>query len=121
MASRPALEGLVNRCKVPTKLIGVPDKRYPESVEVTAYFVVAEALTNVAKYADAAHVDVEVRCKDTSVEVIVADDGKGGANPANGSGLRGLGDRLVALDGRLHVTSHPGEGTTLRAEIPCEW
>jgi signal transduction histidine kinase len=118
---RPALDSLLGRSKVPAKLVGVPDKRYPERVEVTAYFVVAEALTNVTRYAEASHVDVEVRCRDNSIEVIVGDDGKGGADPSAGSGLRGLSDRLVALDGRLHVTSHPGEGTTLRAEIPCEW
>jgi signal transduction histidine kinase len=115
---KPALDGLLSRCKIPATLVGVPDKRYPESVEVTAYFVVAEALTNVTKYAEASHVDVEVRCRETTVEVIVSDDGNGGADPSKGSGLRGLADRVEALGGRLQVESPPGSGTTVRARVP---
>ena len=89
-----------------------------EPVEAAAYFVVAEALTNVVKYARASAVEVEVRCADGDVLVEVADDGVGGVDVAAGSGLRGLEDRLAAVDGRLVIDSPPGGGTRLRARIP---
>jgi signal transduction histidine kinase len=81
--------------------------------------VVAEALTNVARYAGASHAEVRVSRANGRVEVEVRDDGVGGADPAAGSGLRGLADRVAALDGRLEVVSPQGEGTVVRAVIPC--
>jgi signal transduction histidine kinase len=97
----------------------VPEERLPAGVESTAYFVVAEALTNASRYARATHAEVEVRRVNGSVTVEVRDDGVGGADPAAGSGLRGLADRVSALDGRLDVDSPPGGGTTVRAVLPC--
>jgi signal transduction histidine kinase len=82
--------------------------------------VVAEALTNIAKYSGATHATVDVRRENGHVLVAVSDDGVGGADPAKGSGLRGLLDRVAALDGRLEVDSRPGRGTTVRATIQCE-
>jgi signal transduction histidine kinase len=87
-------------------------------VEVAVYFVVSEALANVAKYAHASGASIRVAQEDGQAVVVVADDGVGGADPQQGSGLRGLADRVEALDGRLHIESEPGEGTTIRAEFP---
>jgi signal transduction histidine kinase len=97
----------------------VTSKRFAPSVESAAYFVVAEALTNVTRYADASEASVAVRCEGDHMLVEVRDDGRGGANPDSGSGLRGLADRLAALEGQLTVESPVGEGTTVRASIPC--
>jgi signal transduction histidine kinase len=116
---RPALETLAARSTVPVRLVSAPDERFGAAVEATAYFTVAEALTNAARYADPRRIEVEVRSADGTLSVEVRDDGKGGADPDAGSGLRGLADRLAALDGRLEVLSPVGSGTTLRAEIPC--
>jgi signal transduction histidine kinase len=88
-------------------------------VEVAAYYVVTEALTNVAKYAQATHATVHLRLAAGTLVVEVVDDGAGGADPRRGTGLRGLADRVEALDGHLQVTSRAGEGTTLRADLPC--
>jgi signal transduction histidine kinase len=100
--------------------LSVPsDDRLPEPVEAAAYYVVAEALANVAKYAAADAVSVRVERRNGSAVIEVADDGVGGADPTRGSGLRGLGDRVEALGGTLAVESPPGLGTRLRAEIPC--
>ena len=93
---------------------------YPAPVEVAAYFVVAEALANVAKYAQATAATVAVRRSNGSVSVDITDDGIGGADAALGSGLRGLGDRVAALDGTLSLESPPGRGTRLHVEIPCD-
>ena len=114
-----ALNGLAGRSPVPVELIQTPDERLPSSVESAVYFVVAEALTNVARYAHAQTVRVTVIRSNGHVKVQVSDDGVGGANPAHGSGLRGLSDRVAALDGRLELTSAEGDGTTVRATIPC--
>jgi signal transduction histidine kinase len=114
----PALEALAGRSPVPVALEGVPDERLPEPIEAAAYFVVAEALTNVAKYASASHASVRVSRVNGSAFVEIDDDGCGGADPTRGSGLRGLADRVGALDGKLKITSPPGGGTRLRAEIP---
>ena len=114
-----ALETLASRAPVPVELAELPDERLPEAVELAAYFVVAEALTNVAKYANASHATVEVARENGRVLVEVADDGVGGANPENGTGLRGLADRLAVLEGRLEIDSERGRGTTVRARIPC--
>ena len=114
----PALRALADRAPVPVSL-AVAEGSLPPPVEIAVYFVVSEALTNVAKYAQASSASVVVRRADGRVVVEVADDGVGGADADAGSGLRGLGDRVGALDGRVSVVSPPGEGTTLRAEIPC--
>jgi signal transduction histidine kinase len=91
--------------------------RLPSAVEATAYFVIAEALTNVAKHARASHVDVRAQVEDGTLGVRVRDDGVGGAQPG-GSGLTGLADRLAAIDGRLRVESPAGGGTVVGAVIP---
>jgi signal transduction histidine kinase len=114
-----ALNSLAGRAPVPVEVIVDSDDRLPEPVELAAYFVVAESLTNVAKYANAEHASVRVGREDGFAVVEVSDDGVGGADPAAGSGLRGLADRLAALDGRLEVHSPPGGGTVVRANIPC--
>ena len=114
----PALEELASRATVPTDVLGVPEERLPARVEATAYFVVAEALANVAKYAEATHAGVRVDHQDDRLVLEIRDDGVGGADPTAGSGLRGLADRVGALDGRLEVDSAPGWGTRIRAELP---
>ena len=114
-----ALETLANRAPVPVELAELPDERLPEAVELAAYFVVAEGLTNVAKYADATHATVGIARENGRLVVEVADDGVGGANPENGTGLRGLADRIAVLEGRLEIDSERGRGTILRAQIPC--
>jgi signal transduction histidine kinase len=116
---RPAIEMLAGRAPVPVEVEEVPGERLPEPVEAAAYYLIAEALTNVAKYAAASSVRVRVVASDSSVVVEVADDGAGGADPAGGTGLRGLADRVEALGGRLRVWSPAGGGTRIRAEIPC--
>ena len=115
---RVAVETLASRVPVPVEIVEIPDERLPEPVEAAAYYLIAEALTNVAKYAHASTVRVRVDATDASVVVAVSDDGVGGADPATGSGLRGLADRVEALGGSLEVVSPPGAGTSLRAEIP---
>jgi signal transduction histidine kinase len=115
-----ALDGLADRAPLPVEVEAPRGRRLPERVESAAYFVVAEALTNIAKYAHATHASVSVTQDDGWVLVEVSDDGVGGADPTGGSGLRGLLDRVAALDGRLEIDSLPGHGTTVRASIPCE-
>jgi signal transduction histidine kinase len=113
----PALRALADRTPVPVELsVGGGD--LPTTVETAIYFVVAEALTNVAKYAQASFATVGVARAGARVTVEIADDGAGGADLTAGSGLRGLADRVAALDGRLELHSPPGDGTRLRAEIP---
>jgi signal transduction histidine kinase len=114
-----ALQTLANRAPVPVELGELPDERLPEAVELAAYFVVAEALTNVAKYAEASYATVQVERHNGRVVVEVADDGIGGADPGRGTGLRGLADRLAVIEGRLEVESEQGHGTRVRARIPC--
>jgi signal transduction histidine kinase len=119
---RPALEALAGRAPVPVELeLGAATERLPVPVETASYFVVAEALTNMARYADASQARVSILRDNGTVEVEVADDGVGGAEAGAGagSGLRGLADRVAALDGRLEISSPAGEGTTIRAVIPC--
>jgi signal transduction histidine kinase len=115
-----ALIGLADRSPIPVEILETPPQRLPEAVESATYFVIAEALTNVARYADAEAATVRVTRDDGVLEVEVTDDGVGGADPADGTGLRGLADRVAALEGRLVVTSPDGTGTTVRARIPCE-
>jgi PAS domain S-box-containing protein len=116
---RAAVEMLAGRAPVPVEIADIPDERLPEPVEAAAYYLIAEALTNVAKYARASAVLVRVAASDAGVSVEVSDDGVGGADPAAGSGLRGLADRVEALGGSLDVVSPAGAGTSLRAEIPA--
>ncbi|MGE0218570.1 PAS domain-containing protein [Mycolicibacterium sp.] len=118
----PAMKTLARRSTVPVELTVDVDRRLPESVEVAAYYVVAESLTNVAKHSGAESVAVEV-CLDDAAGVLrltVSDDGRGGASPGGGSGLVGLRDRVEALFGELTVTSEPGRGTRVRATIPVQ-
>ncbi len=112
-----ALETLASRSPVPVELDAQLDERLPMPVETTAYFVVAEALTNVGKYSLASLAVVAVRRDGDWLEVEVRDDGIGGANPSAGSGLRGLADRVSAMQGRFQVCSPPGRGTRVHARI----
>ena len=115
---RAAIRILASRAPVPVEIEALPREPLPPAVEIAVYYVVAEALTNVAKYANATHATVSVEVAGPLVVVEVADDGIGGADVASGSGLRGLSDRVAALDGRLKLESPPGSGTRLHAEIP---
>ena len=115
----PALTMLAERCVTPVVLDVAADERCPEAVESAAYFLVSEALTNVARHAGAAQATLTVRRADRTLVVEVSDDGRGGADSGLGSGLRGLQDRISALGGSLIVESPPGHGTAIRAEIPC--
>jgi signal transduction histidine kinase len=114
----PAIQALASRAPVPVTVDAAAADRLPGSVESAAYFVVSEALTNVAKYAQASQATVAVRRENGHVVVEVTDDGIGGADAAHGSGLRGLADRVAALDGKLSLDSPAGRGTRLHAEIP---
>jgi signal transduction histidine kinase len=114
----PALEALAGGSPVPVRLTAVPDERLPPAIETAAYYVVAEALTNVVKYAGASEATVAVKRDNGAAVVEVRDDGVGGADPGRGSGLQGLADRVAALDGSLVLDSPAGSGTRLRAEIP---
>ena len=96
------------------------DRRLPESAEVAAYYVVAEALTNAAKHARASQVTVRAEAEDANLHLSIRDDGIGGADSAMGSGLTGLIDRVEALGGKMAVSSPPGSGTSLLVEIPVE-
>ncbi len=113
-----ALETLAGRASLPVE-VTAPDDRLPPAVEAAAYYVISEALANIGKYAQASAVEVNVARLNGRAIVEVSDDGVGGADPAKGSGLRGLADRVEALDGTLAVESQPGVGTRIRAEIPC--
>jgi signal transduction histidine kinase len=113
-----AISALAARSPVPVG-VEVVTERLPGPVESTAYFVVAEALTNAAKHARAGEITVRIVREGDLLVVEVADDGTGGADPARGSGLHGLADRVAAIDGRLMLTSPPGGPTVVRAELPC--
>jgi signal transduction histidine kinase len=114
-----ALGELIDRTRVPATLDVVLSARLPERVETAAYYLASEALTNVTKHADATWVKVQVACVNGRALIQVRDDGKGGAEPGRGTGLRGLRDRVEALGGDLTIASPLGEGTLLKAEIPC--
>jgi signal transduction histidine kinase len=114
----PALKALARRSAVPVELVLAVNRRLQESTEVAAYYVVAEALTNAAKHARAAVVEVCVDTEGPDLHLLIRDNGIGGANTADGSGLVGLKDRVHALGGRLAISSPPGEGTCLEANIP---
>jgi signal transduction histidine kinase/uncharacterized protein YoaH (UPF0181 family) len=114
----PALKRLVARSPLRVNLDFRADGRFPEPVEVATYYVVSESLTNAAKHADTPVVDVALAVDDGALRVEVRDDGCGGADPAAGSGLLGLKDRVEAIGGTMHLTSPPGAGTSLRVELP---
>jgi signal transduction histidine kinase len=114
----PALKALARRSAVPVDLDLRSGRRLPDHVEVAAYYAVSEALANVAKHARASAVHVELDTPDTVMRLAIRDDGIGGADPAKGSGLTGLRDRIEAVGGTLGVTSPAGHGTTLLIEIP---
>ena len=114
----PALQSLAERSTVPATVDADIDARLPAAVEATAYFVASEALANVGKYSKASRVAIRAAMDDGELTVEVTDDGIGGADPSRGSGLRGLDDRVAAVDGTLEVESPPGSGTRLAARIP---
>jgi signal transduction histidine kinase len=114
-----AVQLLTSRSDVPVSH-SVTTERLPPRIEAAAYFVVAEALTNVSRYSKASSASVTIERADGRLTVEVADDGRGGADPARGSGLSGLIDRVEALAGRLSIDSPSGKGTTVRAEFDLE-
>jgi signal transduction histidine kinase len=116
----PALKTLARRSAIPVELDLRDDRRLPEPVEVAAYYVVSEALTNAAKHAQASVVHIGLATEDAIVQLIIRDDGVGGADPRNGSGLVGLRDRVEALGGKIEITSAAGTGTSLLVRIPIE-
>jgi signal transduction histidine kinase len=113
-----AIKTLARRASIPVHVTGTDGDRLPRHVETAAYFVVAEALANIARHADARHAEISVRRRNGAAIVEIRDDGKGGAD-ADGSGLQGLADRVGSIDGTFAVVSPPGQGTLLIAEIPC--
>jgi PAS domain S-box-containing protein len=116
----PALRTLARRSAIPVELGSVIDHRLPEPVEVAAYYVVSEALTNAVKHADASRVNVDADVRDGSLRLSIRDDGVGGADPAEGSGLIGLRDRVEALGGSVEIESPAGRGTCVTVELPVE-
>jgi signal transduction histidine kinase len=114
-----AIQALVERSPVATTVTAVPGGRFPAAIEATAYFVVSEALTNVAKHAMAGSAEVTIGRRPGRLVVEVSDNGAGGARPEGGSGLRGLADRVASVGGVLRVDSPPGGGTRLEADLPC--
>jgi signal transduction histidine kinase len=113
---RPAVDALVERLDVPTD-VDVPEERLPTEIEASAYFIVAEALTNIVKHAQATHTWVTASIEDETLQVEIRDDGFGGADP-HSQGLMGMSDRVAALRGRLEIHSPPGAGTTVVATLP---
>jgi GAF domain-containing protein len=117
----PALSSLARRSAVPVELrLDLDAARFEEPVEVAAYYVASEALTNTAKHAQASRVEVRATQHDSWLEVIVSDDGRGGAVAASGSGLTGLVDRVEAIGGTIHIDSPPGRGTTVQVKLPIK-
>jgi len=115
---RPALKALARRSAVAVELDVDIETQLPERVEVATYFVVSEALANAAKHARASVAHVRVTTAGSLLQVSIRDDGAGGADPARGSGLIGLTDRVQALSGTLSMLSPPGQGTTIQVEVP---
>jgi signal transduction histidine kinase len=117
----PALSSLALRSAVPVELrLDLGGERFEEPVEVTAYYVVSEALANTAKHARASRADVSARQRDGWLELTVSDDGRGGADTAGGSGLTGLVDRVEAIGGIIQIDSPPGLGTAVRVKLPVK-
>ncbi len=118
IAITPALEALALRSPIPVELKVTTEGRFPEPVEVAAYFVASESLANAAKHSRSTRIDVALTLKNQRLLLSVCDDGIGGADPGRGSGLVGLRDRVEALGGSLEITSKPGVGTSLVAALP---
>ena len=116
----PALRTLARRSTIPVELEVTTDARFPEPIEVAVYYVVSEALANAAKHAQASRVEVSLEARNGSLLLSIRDDGVGGADPARGSGLVGLTDRVEALGGSIQVRSRVGDGTHIAAELPLE-
>jgi signal transduction histidine kinase len=116
----PAVKALARRSAVPVELDVRGDRRLPDPIEVAVYYVVSEALTNAAKHAHASVVAVTLVLTESSLQLTVADDGIGGADPGRGSGLVGLSDRIAVLGGALAVVSPAGAGTTLQVAVPID-
>jgi signal transduction histidine kinase len=114
----PALDALLTRAAVPVEIDEVPDERLTPALEAAAYYVIAESVANVGKYAGATHATISVERSIGTATVIVADDGVGGADPAQGTGLHGLAARVEALNGHLEIHSPPGQGTRITARLP---
>jgi signal transduction histidine kinase len=117
---RTALRGLARRSPVPVEVDATSDTRLPEPIEVAVYYVASEALANAAKHAHATRIEVCLAPRNGNLLLSIRDDGVGGADPARGSGLTGLTDRVEALGGRIQVRSPPGHGTEITAELPVE-
>ena len=115
-----AVRSLTERATVPVRIHADLDGRLSEAVEATAYFVVSESLTNISKYANAAGAEIQLTQRDRRLTISVIDDGVGGAEPSRGSGLLGLRDRVAALGGTLEISSPPGVGTRIYADIPFD-
>jgi len=114
----PALQSLATRAPFPVEITGVPPVRLNETIEAAVYYVVAESLTNAAKYAGASEARVELSTTSETVNVEIHDNGSGGANLSHGTGIRGLADRVEALGGTFELESPAGAGTVIRAELP---
>ena len=114
-----AISAIAGRSPIPVAVDVDLHDRQPDEVEGTAYFVVVEALTNVAKHSGATEANVSIKREGGWLRITVSDNGRGGADPEKGTGLRGLRDRIAALDGRFSLVSPPGKGTVLTVEIPC--
>ncbi len=114
-----ALSGIAARSPIPVRLDVELSERPPREVEAVAYFLVSEALTNVLTHAEAGHASIEVTTGDGRLRVTVSDDGRGGADPAQGSGLRGLQQRIASIDGTMQLDSPPGGPTVVTGELPC--
>src|SRR5262249_15012046 len=116
----PALRSLARTAAVPVELEVKIDRRPPQSIEIATYFTVSESLANAVKHADASLVRIEAVADDLRLRTVVTDDGKGGAQPEEGSGLTGLIDRVEALGGKLTLSSPHGRGTTVAIELPLD-
>jgi signal transduction histidine kinase len=114
------LRTLARRSAIPVQLEVTTERRLPEPLEVASYYVASEALANAAKHARASRVEVSLALRDGVLLLSIRDDGVGGADPAGGSGLEGLRDRVEALGGSVRVVSQPGVGTDVTAELPLE-
>jgi signal transduction histidine kinase len=117
----PALRTLARRSAVPVELDVTADARYPEPVEIAAYYIASEALANTMKHAQASHIEMSLAARDGHLQLSVRDDGVGGVDPARGSGLTGLADRVEALGGLIQVHSAAGTGTHIMVDLPLEY
>jgi signal transduction histidine kinase len=117
----PALRTLARRSAVPVELDVTTNERFPEPVEIAAYYVASEALANAMKHAQASRIEISLTTRHGSLELSIRDDGVGGANPARGSGLAGLIDRVEALGGSIRFHSAAGAGTRITADLPHEY